>query len=79
MKAYTKRNKPVKSVEVLLNSNELEILVNSLTDFQRRIKQFKADNAGKKGLGFTHLHTQDCGLPLESSETDLVFYVNLDA
>ena len=50
----------------------------SLKDFEEEVNLFKTKNKGVDGLGFAHLHLKDCGLIDESSESDIVVYINLD-
>lgn len=76
MKIYTADNIEADSVEILLNYRELKQLVCVLMEFEDKVKQFKMKN--KKASGFTHLHLKDSGLIGKDSETDIVFYLDLN-
>lgn len=78
MKIFTANNTENDSVEILLNCKELKKLVNSLKKFENEVSQFKMNNKGAEGGGFTHLHLKDCGLIDKDSKSDLVFYLNLN-
>ena len=78
MKIYAKKNKETDSVEILLNYQELKKTVNSLKKFEDEVNQFKAKNKETGNLGFTHLHLKDCGVIDKNSNSDIVFYLDLN-
>lgn len=78
MKIYAQKNKVEECVEVLITHEELKILIDSLAEFESKINQYKIANKDKEDLGFTHLHFKDCNKICESSQSDLVFYVDLN-
>ena len=79
MRVYTSNNKDAQSnVEISLNHKELKALTVVLTNFENQIEQFKISNKDKDDFGFTHLHLKDCGLISGKSESDIVFYIDLN-
>ena len=78
MQIYSERDASERSVEVMLSHEELTALAAALSEFERRIAQYKKENVGKTDLGFTHLHFKDCGEIGQKSKSDIVFYVNLN-
>ncbi|MBE6903824.1 MAG: hypothetical protein E7480_04360 [Ruminococcaceae bacterium] len=78
MKIYAEKDIETDSVEILLNYQELKTLASALTKFEDEVKRFKIENEDKKELGFTHLHFKDCGLIGKNSNSDIVFYVDLN-
>ena len=78
MRIYAVKNKVADRAEVLLTHHELKELAEALQSFEKQIEQYKAKNKGKKDLGFTHLHFIDACPTGKNSESDLVFYVDMN-
>lgn len=78
MKIYAEQNVETDSVEVLLDLEELKDLVGVLAKFENELRQFKEENKEKDNLGFSHLHLIDCDSIFKNSESDIVFYVDLN-
>ena len=78
VKIYTANNTETDSVEILLNYQELKELINSLKKFEDEVNQFKTKNKEAERLGFTHLHLKDCGVTDKNSNSDIVFYLDLN-
>ena len=77
MEIYSNDGKKQSSVEILLNSKELDILVNALQEFKAGCEQYKSENEGKKDLGRSHIHYQDYDKD-SNGNYDLVFYIDFD-
>lgn len=78
MKLYAKKNKVSPIVEAVMSPTELKILIKALVNLDTEIDQYKLENKEKQNLGFTHMHFIDCNDISKKSDSDLVFYVNLD-
>ena len=77
MDIYSSEGKKQPSVEILLNSKELGILVNALQEFKARCEQYKSENEGEKDLGMAHVHYQDYDKD-SKGKYELVFYIDFD-
>lgn len=78
LKIYIENSTGTDSIEILLNYQEFKRMVDHLNEFENEVGQFKAKNKDAENLGFTHLHLQDCGLIEKNSNSDIVFYINLN-
>lgn len=78
VKIYIAKNTETDSVEILLDYYELKELSKALIKFEDEVEKFKIKNKDKEDLGFTHLHFKDCVPTNINTETDIVFYVNLN-
>lgn len=78
MKIYATNSTEVDSIEILLSHQELKRMISALEKFENEVNLFKIKNKNNKNLGFTHLHLKDCGLIDKNSDSDIVFYLNLN-
>lgn len=77
MTIYSNNGDKLSSVEILLNSKELGILVSALKDFEIRCEKYKSEHKEEKNLGISHIHYQDYDKTCKGI-CDLVFYVDFD-
>lgn len=77
MTIYSNNGDKLSSVEILLNSEELRILLSALKDFEIRCEKYISEHKEEKDRGMAHVHYQDYDKTCKGI-CDLVFYVDLD-
>lgn len=63
-------------VEIVCNEYELDILIDALKKFRNEIEDYRKSK--KSGSGFAHMHFRDHDPEWNSSDADLVVYIDLN-